>query len=142
MTMIRPLAALFLAAAAGACAAGSHNAPDADERVAAGRDSLVTGSAIAATMPFPGTVYPNPPSHRARRAGEAAAHAGDQATPAAAAPDTAAADTAATAIPTQPAAAQPTATQPTATQPVTPQPAAPAEPAAIADEHAGHDGNH
>lgn len=146
MTTIRPFALLLGAAALAACAAGPHNVPDEGDRVAAGRDSLVTGSAIAATLPFPGSVYPAPPSHHAPAQAREAAGPHEAAGPA----DTSAAhgeahpaagDTAAQAA----AGAAPQA-QPTPARPVTPNPAAPVQPQTpppagdAHEDHTGHDG--
>ena len=135
MPMLRPLAAL-LAASTAACAAGGHNVPDEAAQSGTRPDSLVAGAAIPATMPFEGTVYPSPPSHRGIAAA-AGAHAQDG--DAAASPQApAAADTAlpvggiVPAAPTQqPAApgAVPTAPQQPALVPAAPD---------TADEHAGH----
>jgi hypothetical protein len=134
MPKLRPLAVLVAASTLAACAAGGHRVPDDDDRIdVAHRDSLATGSAIPATLPFAGTVYPVPPSHHARGASPQAPHAAPAPLPDGAAPDTARAP----AI-QEPAAdaASPSAQAATPAAPAAP-PAAPAvEP--DDDEHAGH----
>jgi hypothetical protein len=135
MPKLRPLAALVAASILAACAAGDHRVPDEGDRIdVAHRDSLATGSAIPATLPFAGTVYPVPPSHHARGASP-------QAPPASPAPlpDGAALDTAAVPVVQEPA----TGATPPPAQPSPPAapPAAPAVPPADEagdDEHAGH----
>jgi hypothetical protein len=151
MPMLRPLAALLAASTLAACAAGGHRVPGDDDRIdVAHRDSLVAGSAIPATMPFEGSVFPVPPSHQARGAGHAArTHQAAEPMPAGAAqgPEqdgaTAVGDPpeapglpvvpGASAAPASPAAPVATPRQPLAPEPAPTPPAAPGQ-----DEHAGH----
>jgi hypothetical protein len=135
MPMLRPLAALLAACTVAACAAGSHRVPDEDDRIdVAHRDSLVAGSAIPATMPFEGSVYPVPASHQAAAVRQQRPH--EAAGPGHTAPDAENGTRPDDAAPQQP---QPQL-QAQPTQPVTPVPAAPVPPSTDDDdEHAGHD---